>query len=504
MSDIEKTIDHTGKVNTTTSLLRSNETTEDNKNLIISTKKSIIEITTLAFPSTIFMACLFMYQTVGIAFVGRKYEGKDKDIIAGIGITNLYINCFLLSIALGLVGGMETLCSNSYGAKNYYLLGVYTNRTRLIVFTVVFSLVIFNFFFALKIIKSFSMDDQVFYYASRFFNLAQLYVIVDMFFAINFRYMNIIKKSHVTLIILVISISLHPLWCWIFITKLDLDSLGFGLSLVCAQSVNTILTTLYIHIANPLPESYFWFNKDCFTGWWDYLKFSLPTLALTLAEWWAFEIQALITTTISTLDYAVFVVISASSSLVTAIAIGFGIALNILISKYILDPNVRTPKKIALTAFIYGNIVSFTVSAIFNLALGSNMLRMFVKDDDIIEKGTPILYIILVKQIFDYSQTLLNYLLRGLRKQHIASIVASINFYVLQTSFGILLGKILKLGVTGIWIGIGIGNVVSFMAYLIILKRIDFKTIRIETLKRIEEDKKLLVENNEVVTSGDM
>jgi Na+-driven multidrug efflux pump len=132
------------------------------------------------------------------------------------------------------------------------------------------------------------------------------------------------------------------------------------------------------------------------------------------------------------------------------------------------------------------------------------MLRMFVKDDDIIEKGTPILYIILVKQIFDYSQTLLNYLLRGLRKQHIASIVASINFYVLQTSFGILLGKILKLGVTGIWIGIGIGNVVSFMAYLIILKRIDFKTIRIETLKRIEEDKKLLVENNEVVTSGDM
>jgi MATE family multidrug resistance protein len=464
---------------------------KDEKELLITTKDAMKEISVLAFPTMLFFSCIFLQQTIALAFVGRKFENNDKDIIDGIGISNLYINCCVFSIAIGLISGMETLCSNAFGVKNNYLIGVYIHRARFITLIFVLVLTVFNLFFAVEILRLFSIDENVIYYSTRYIKVSMFYVLIDVFFSINFRFLNIIEKSYINLIVLIISICLHPLWCWIFINVLNLDALGSAISLVISQSINTVLTSLYIWIMDPLPGSIFWPNNDCFKGWWEYLKFTFPSMFLTCAEWWAFEIQAIIAINISKLDYAVHVLIYSINSILYTISIGFGMAATILIGKHITESNTYTARKVAKLIFIYGNIVSLILSSSI-LFMGSNLLRFFVEDEEIIEKGSPILYLLFAQQIFDISQTIIACYYRGLGKQLMASIIAFVNFYLIQTALSVLFGIVLGMGVLGMWLGIGIGCFITFFTYLATLRLINLKDIRQETLQRLENDKTIL------------
>jgi len=375
---------------------------------------------------------------------------------------------------------------------------VYMHRARLIAFLFVIILTIFNYFFAIKIISLFDLGEEVIYFASRYIYLSLCYVMVDVMFSVNFRYLNIIGKSYVNLIVLLITICIHPLWCLIFINHLDLDALGCGIAMLISQALNTIITTLYVHIANPCPESYFFLNKDCFIGWWEYTKFTLPSVFLLCAEWWAFEVQAIIAINISKLDYAVHILISAIAGIMVASSIGFGMAMTIVVGKYITF-NLKSTKKTATVCFFFGNVVSFLISLI-PLFMGKSLLWLFVDEktaEDIVEKGAPLVYIIVVNQIFDMSQTLLASVYRGLGKQLMASVVAFVTFYIVQTGFSILFGIVFKHGVLGMWIGMMFGSFGAFTTYLVMLKCLDLEAIRVETLKRLEEDKNQL--GNEAV-----
>jgi MATE family multidrug resistance protein len=43
-----------------------------------------------------------------------------------------------------------------------------------------------------------------------------------------------------------------------------------------------------------LKQSWFFPNRDSFTGLWDYLKIGVPSAALLCLEWWSFELMTLL------------------------------------------------------------------------------------------------------------------------------------------------------------------------------------------------------------------
>ena len=83
------------------------------------------------------------------------------------------------------------------------------------------------------------------------------------------------------------------------------------------------------------------------------------------------------------------------------------------------------------------------------------IVRNFKGDGEVYDKATETMVIQFLVAFFDITQTVFGGFLRGLGKQMIASAIAFINFYVIQTSLSILFGKVLGLGVVGIWMGIG-------------------------------------------------
>ena len=86
---------------------------------------------------------------------------------------------------------------------------------------------------------------------------------------------------------------------------LNMGIKGAALSLMISQLINIIMSSFYIYIINPLPESIFMYCKQSFIGWWSFLQISIPSAIILCAEWWAWEILALIAVTLAKEDFVI-------------------------------------------------------------------------------------------------------------------------------------------------------------------------------------------------------
>jgi len=320
--------------------------------------------------------------------------------------------------------------------------------------------------------------------------ISVFYVIPAVIDKINYSYLNIIGHSHIPLICSVTTTAIHPLISWIFITYLNLDTLGCGIAMLITSTIIATLSQLYIHFANPLPQSYFQINSDCFRGWDEYLSVPIPSAFVFCAEWWAFEIQTIVAVTISKLDYAVYVLTGNIYLILFSISLGFSISTTILSGKYITEYGSKETKKLFYIIMIFGSVVSFLASLII-LLFGRNIFSLFIEshlNKDIIEKGTPIVYVIVILQIFDLAQNVFAGFYRGIGKQFLAMSISLVNFYIVQLGLSILLAIKFQLGVIGIYLGILIGTVIAVATYAIVLTCLDLEEIRQDILSKLQGD----------------
>ena len=225
----------------------------------ITLKQFFADTSKIALPGILFYASIVMLQFTNLLFIGKYYD--NTDMLNGIGISNLYMNCTLFAIMQGLVSGLEPLCSNALGQKKYKLIGIYKHRASIIGYSAVTIIVIIHFFTARHFIRIFDISEEGFNYAERYFYVCLIYVFFDVQSSVNIRFLNVIGKPHISFFISLGGCLLHPLWDYIFIGILDLDVLGAGIAFIISRFIIFLATTLYINIANPLPESNFWINK---------------------------------------------------------------------------------------------------------------------------------------------------------------------------------------------------------------------------------------------------
>jgi len=80
-----------------------------------------------AIPGMFCMVVLQLQQIINLIFVGHM---NDATLLAGVGMGNLIVSVFGISLFIGLNGALETLVSQAYGNRNLKLCGIYLNRGR--------------------------------------------------------------------------------------------------------------------------------------------------------------------------------------------------------------------------------------------------------------------------------------------------------------------------------------------------------------------------------------
>ena len=132
---------------------------------------------------------------------------------------------------------------------------------------------------------------------------------------------------------LLVSLILHPLWCFLVMVQFGYIIEEAAVALVISQLINSILGSIYLYLINPLPESIFCFNRNSFRGYWEYLKISIPSAFLLCVELWAFEILSIIAVSIGQTDFTINIFLCNISVNLLTITIGFGANTGILVGR---------------------------------------------------------------------------------------------------------------------------------------------------------------------------
>ena len=436
----------------------------------------------------LFYVTTILKQTVNLAFIGNVYT--NKSMIESIGMVNLYLNCTLMSLYGGIIAGIETLCANALATKKYRLLGYYFQRARIVSYTITITLSSIHWGTIRYVLKAFGLNKEVTQYGTNFCNACLVYVFFDVQTVTIMRLHNVLGKSYINVYIFLAMLIFHPLWNWIFVTYYDLDVVGAGLSFVVSKVIGAALTTCYLWFYHPVKKANFWINKHCFKwkGIKEYLRFSCGAAFLEIAEWWGFELLAIIAIQFGDAEYAVYVLIAEFIGLLYSVPIGFMIAITILIGEIVTKYPIPQVQKAAKLLVGFGLSFMFCVLVIFFL-LRNVLFGLFTQDKELREIAARLLWIVSINEFFDMSQNATLSIYKGLGKQYLGAGFMFISIYIMTPTYVLCLGFAAHLGIRGLIIGMGCGYVTSTTIYAtVLIFFLDFRKAQIQTFKRLKKD----------------
>jgi len=107
---------------------------------VVSTQDALSKVIKHGVPAMISMFFLIFMEVLSNSFIGHL--GKE-DILAGVGMANMYLNIICLSLILGMNSTLNTLLTQAYGYGDFRQCGVYLNRSRIIMTCIFVPLSIF-------------------------------------------------------------------------------------------------------------------------------------------------------------------------------------------------------------------------------------------------------------------------------------------------------------------------------------------------------------------------
>ena len=463
------------------------ESSMENKSDVKSELSPFKEVMINAIPATMGLLFIFLVETINIIFIGRL---NDAELISAIGLGTLYVNSTGFVIGLGLIGGIDTLCSQSYGAKEYKLMGIYMNIGRITV--IMFFVILFLPFviFCDTLLLAIGQTEEFAYICSKFAYSMIPSIFFALMYNVSVRYLQSMQIFLPGMLITLFTAIIHSLWCYIFIHLLSLDVIGAGIAIGITQFLNFLMITIYINVKNPCPESNCSMTLESFDYAMilDYLMLAIPSTLLMAADWLGFEVLTLMSSYLGNISLAANVVLFNFISIIFMISLGISFAVTALVGNAMGSKNVQNAKKYSCVAILTGVcIVSITTSLV--IIFREAIPYVYTSDERVADLVKQLLDVYVFFSILDSIQIVEHGIVKGLGQQRNASICAFIILYPVNISNAYYLGFVLKYGVVGLWYSQLCSVVLLAFCYFIILFYCDWDKVSLDCVEKFNEER---------------
>ena len=402
----------------------------------------------------------------------------------------------MLSLIVGLISGFEILGSAAYGAKKFDLIGIYLWKARIVGYSVAVVVLLTLYFSFEYIMEAAGNSELEIRYGIRFTKAYIFGILFEVLFRTNFVYINIAEKSYVNTIIVLVNLCVFTVVCYLLIFIAELDTLGAGLSILIGQALNAIVTTLYIAIYEPIPNTIFFINKKCFKDLWSYLRISLPSTLLLCSEWWSFEILAIFS--IMSKCYTEHVLVYNIYVNLCSFICGFATSTTIMCSSAMGEKDHLKAKRFYKYNFFFCFFLQSSIAILF-ASLNKHIVRLFTKDEFQTEKVEEVVYVLSVLTIFDATQYIINCFAKSCGKMWSTTAICISVLYGIQTLCAFLFSYEFNYGLIGIWLSCVGSLLILNISYLTLVCFIDYEKAVVEITNNLEEDKKKL---DEIIQAG--
>ncbi|KAI6650194.1 Multidrug and toxin extrusion protein 1-like [Oopsacas minuta] len=427
-----------------------------------------LTINKLAWPCAITAFGSQMLPVISLFFTGHIGEGGVYLDGAALALSFANISC--KSIMIGLSSGMDTLCSQAYGAKNYPLVGLYFQRALLIglVSCLPIIAVCLN---AEPILIMIHQDPQVAAIAGKYLKILCISNPAVAIYFMARKYVQSQRVVYPCIILNVIGNLINVTSHYILIIQLKLGVEGAAISLVISYWSLAIIYMGYIRCSSLYKSSWQGLRMDALKGWLHYCKFGVPGLIMLCLDWWTFEIGFLIVGATSVdpkIQVGIFSVMLNVSGQLFTIPVGFGIAATVRVGNLLGANNPSLARK---TSYLCLSII-FLIGMHFSVAvflLRSNLAQLFTKDECIIAGASSGLYITAIYLNFDGLKLIGGAIIKGCGRQKIGSITNLIVYQLFAVPLSICLCVVAKMEAKGYWIGMASAIILQSLIFLLIV-----------------------------------
>ncbi|KAL5132783.1 Protein DETOXIFICATION 21 [Glycine soja] len=437
---------------------------EDNLSLVKRVWEESKEMWIVAAPAIFTRFTTFGINVISQAFIG--HIGSRE--LAAYALVFTVIIRFANGILLGMSSALSTLCGQAYGAKEYDMMGVYLQRSSIVLFLTALCLLPV-FIFTSPILMLLGQDENI----AQVAGTISLWSIPILFaYIVSFNCQTFLQsqsKNVVIAFLAALSIIIHVFLSWLLTIQFKFGIPGAMISTILAFWIPNIGQLIFI-TCGWCDETWKGFSFLAFKDLGPVVKLSLSSGAIININGWEMMI-----------------------------AFGFMAAASVRVANELGRGSSKDAKFSIVVTVLTSFSIGFILFVLF-LFLREKVAYLFTSNEDVATAVGDLSPLLAVSLLLNSIQPVLSGVAVGAGWQ---SIVAYVNigcYYLIGIPVGIVLGNIIHLQVKGIWIGMLFGTLIQTIVLTIITYKTNWDEQVIIARNRISKWSKVDLDR-ETVTS---
>ncbi|XP_028091235.1 protein DETOXIFICATION 27-like isoform X2 [Camellia sinensis] len=400
--------------------------------------------------------------------------------LAAISISSNVILGFNFGLLLGMASALETLCGQAYGAKKYQMLGIYMQRSWIVLF--ICGVILLPFYiFATPILKLLGQPSDI----AELSGVVSIWMIPLHFsFVFQFplqRFLQSQLKTAAIAWVSVAALAVHSLVSWWFVYRLKFDLVGVVVTLNFSWWISVFGLFAYV-VLGGCPLTWIGFSIEAFSGLWEFVKLSAASGVMLCLENWYYRILVLMTGNLQNAEIAVdaLSICMNINAWEMMIPLAFFAGIGVRVANELGAGNAKGAKFATIVAVM----TSLAIGLFFWLLIlifHNEIALIFTSSKPILEAVDKLSMLLAFTLLLNSVQPVLSGVAVGSGWQ---SYVAYINigcYYLLGVPLGFVMGWVFNQGVMGIWAGMIFGGTAVQTVILAII------TIRCDWEKEAEK-----------------
>lgn len=394
--------------------------------------------------------------------------------LAGGALSIGFTNITGYSVLYGLASGMDPICSQAVGSKNWHVVGLTLQRTVLILLAA--SIPIGLLWMNLSPIMLFLGQDMGITSVASIYCWYSLPDLVancllqplrNFFRCQGFQTPMMYCSALGVLLHIPLSIVIVFVFHW--------GVPGVAIAAAMTNINVVVFMLLYVKFSGAFKNTWGGVSYNCFHEWWPVLRLALPSCLQICLEWWWYEIMTILAGYLPNPQVAVAAtaILIQTTALMYTIPMSLGSSVSTRVGNELganRPEKARTASLVSLVSALVVAIVSVIWTTVFRHEWGT----LYTSDASVLALTAAALPLIGLCELGNCPQTAGCGVLRGSARPTITAVIMFVSFYLVGTPVAVISAFWLKVGFQGLWYGLLAAQICCACCILFITLRIDW------------------------------
>ncbi|XP_052136423.1 protein DETOXIFICATION 21-like [Oryza glaberrima] len=415
------------------------------------------------------------FSSFGVTVISQAFIGHiGATELAAYALVSTVLMRFSNGILLGMASALETLCGQSYGAKQYHMLGIYLQRSWLVLFCCAVILLPV-YIFTTPLLIALGQDPEISAVAGTI-SLWYIPVMFSYIWAFTLQmYLQAQSKNMIVTYLAFLNLGIHLFLSWLLTVKFQLGLAGVMGSMVISFWIPVFGQLAFVFFGG-CPLTWTGFSSSAFTDLGAIMKLSLSSGVMLCLELWYNTILVLLTGYMKNAEVALdaLSICLNINGWEMMISIGFLSAIGVRVANELGAGSARRAKFAIFNVVTTSFLIGFVLFVLFLFFRGS-LAYIFTESKAVADEVADLAPLLAFSILLNSVQPVLSGVAIGSGWQSVVAYVNVTSYYLIGIPLGAILGYVLGYQAKGIWIGMLLGTLVQTLVLLFITLRTDWK-----------------------------